>query len=167
MLGKHQVASFRKTRNLIISFVLISLVSVALIALAISKSLEFTVQNSAKITFLGVEGFGGDLNSFNGVFSIDWGQIYVGDSANATFYLRSVSNVPATLALNIDSWEPEGIEHFIFVSWNYSGTQIAPREEIPIRIDLNTADSADFVDYLITNNVTYFSFRVSISALER
>ena len=61
---------------------------------------------------------------------------------------------------------PENIEPFIHVSWNYTGTQMAPAEEIFVRIDLNTSSSADFIDYLVNNQVTSFSFGLNIKAEE-
>ena len=117
------------------------------------------------ITVEGVEAYGGDLISSDSALTVDWGRLYVGSSKNVSFYLRSVSNVPITLTLNLDEWMPENIEPFIHVSWNYTGTQMAPAEEIFVRIDLNTSSSADFIDYLVNNQVTSFSFGLNIKAL--
>jgi hypothetical protein len=156
----------RKTILLILVVAAITLISSALIAIWLSKSYNLAIPTVGTIYVTGFVAYGGDINSTHGVLSIDLGEIYVGSSKNVSFYLRSVSNVPTTLALSVDNWEPESLEPFIPVSWNYSGKQIAPNEEIPIRIDINTVASADFVDYLIANHVDSFSFSPNIQPME-
>jgi len=114
----------------------------------------------------GVEAYGGDINSTNGALTVDWGVIPVGNSSSVSFYLRSVSNIPVTLALSLDNWVPRSIEPFIFVSWNYTGNQIAPGEEISIRIDLKTTATSDFVEYLVANYVRSFNFSLNIHTVQ-
>ena len=166
MFSQKPISRFKKSRILLITFVLVVLVFSALIAIAINKSMDVMIQNSGRITLIGLDAYGGDINSANGVFSIDWGKWYLGSSKNVSFYLRSISNVPITLAFSLSGWQPEDIEPFIHVSWNYTGKQIAPNEEIPIRIDLRAVNMVGLVDYLIANYVTSFSFSLSIYAVE-
>jgi hypothetical protein len=142
------------------------LVTTALIVVAVGMSIDVTIHNYGKITLVGLDAYGGGINSGNGAFSVDWGKIYVGGSKNISFNLRSVSNVPVTLAFSISDWNPESIEPFIQISWDYSGNQISPGGEIPIRINITPSTSTDFVNYLVTNQVTSFSFSLNIHALE-
>ena len=114
----------------------------------------------------GVEAYGGDINSANGSLIVDWGVIQVGSSNSVSFYLRSVSSVPVTIALSADNWVPQSIESFMPVSWNYTGNQIAPGEEISVRIDLKTTTTSAFVDYLVSNKVTSFSFSLNIRSVQ-
>lgn len=156
----------RRTLLLIVIVAAVTLFSNALIAVWLSNSYDLTVPSLGTIYVTGVEAYGGDINTTNGAISVDLGEIQVGIPKNVSFYLRSISNVPTTLNFSINNWEPESLDRFMLISWNYSGNQIAPNEEIPIRIDLITVASADFVDYLITNNVTFFSFSLSIQAVK-
>ena len=164
MFDKKRLYASKKPRS-IVALVLACVIFSALITITVSKSLDVIIQNSGRITVIGLEAYGGDISSANGDFLVDWGTIYVGSSRSVLFYLRSVSNVPTTLIFSVDNWEPKGLEAYMHISWNYSGTQVAPGEEISVRIDLNPVYSADFVDYLITNNVNSYSFSLSIKAV--
>ena len=166
VFGQQLFSPFKKPVVSVAAVVLLILVFSTLIAVAASRSTDAIIQNSGRIVLVGLDAHGGDINPTSGGFSVDLGEIQVGRPKSISFYLRSVSNVPITLAFSLNSREPRGIESFFDVSWTYNGTQLAPKEEIPIRIDISTAASADFVDYVIANHVTYFSFSLSIYAIE-
>jgi hypothetical protein len=133
----------------------------------LSKIDNLTVPSIGTIHVTGVDAYGGDIKSANGTMSIDWGTLYLGDSKNASFYLKSISNIPIKLAFNVTNWSPEGIAPYMTLSWNYTGTQIAPQEEIPVGFTLSLSSSRDFINYLITNNVTAFNFDIHIYTLGR
>ena len=146
--------------------VAITVIFHALIASWLSKSYNLKIPSMGTIYVTGVEAYGGDINSTNGSLTVDWGVIQVGSSNSVSFYLRSVSNVPVILALNPDNWVPRGIEPFMPVSWNYTGNQIVPGEEISIRIDLKTTTTSAFVVFLGSNKVTSFSFSLNIRSVQ-
>jgi hypothetical protein len=162
----------RRTLLLVVVVVAITVVVHTLTAVWLDRFYNIYVPSVATVPGVGtihtqgIEVYGGDLETRDGAVSIDWGTLQLGDSRNRSLCLRSLRNVPTTLAFSVDSWKPESIERYVFVSWNYSGKQIAPNEETPIRIDLKTASSTDFVDYLITNHVTSFSCSLNIQAVE-
>jgi hypothetical protein len=149
-----------------IAVVAITVIFHALIASWLSKSYNLKIPSMGTIYVTGVEAYGGDINSTNGSLTVDWGVIQVGSSNSVSFYLRSVSNVPVILALSPDNWVPRSIEPFMPVSWNYTGNQIAPGEEISIRIDLKTTTTSAFVDYIVSNKVTFFSFSLNICSVQ-
>jgi hypothetical protein len=136
-----------------------------LIAVWLSKIDNLTVPSIGTIYVTGVEVYGGDIKSTSGTASIDFGTFYLTETRNASFYLRSVSNIPVKLAFNVTNWSPEGLAPYMTLAWNYTGTQIAPREEIPLTFTLSLSSSGDLVNYLITNNVTSFNFDLHIYAL--
>ncbi len=148
------------------AFVLIVLICCASIAIAMSRSADATIKNSGRITLVGLDAYGGDIASGTGTFSVNLGDISFGGLKSVSFRLRSISNAPATLSFRVDSWQPAGIAPFMHVSWSYSGSQIAPNEEIPVRIDISTVASAEFVDYLANNHVASIGFSLSIQAFE-
>ena len=122
------------------------------------------VPSVGTIYVAGAEAYGGDIKPINGVPSIDWGTIQCGDSKNVTFYLRSISNVQIRLAFAATDWNPEGLKNYVTLSWNYSGTQLAPKQEIPICFTLSTPDTRDFANYIVTNNVKLYNFTIYIYA---
>jgi hypothetical protein len=168
----------RKTILLIIVVASITIVVNALVAFMLSKpagwpivwvnqsSLNVTsntsVQNVGGIYVTGVEAYGGDITYRNGIATLDWGTFYLGNSKNASFYLRSISTSQIRLALNVTNWNPEGLKHYMTLTWDYTGTQIDPNEEIPVRLTLSLSSSTDLINYLITNKVTTFSFNINV-----
>ncbi len=151
----HFLCRSRRTLFLITIAVAIIVIFIALIAVRRAPSVK-----------AGIEAYGEGVKFTNGVISIDCGEINVGSSHEVAFNLRNVSNESFTLAFGLANWKPRSIEPFILVSGNYTGTRIAPGEEIPIAISLNVSSSADFVDYLIANQVASFRFSLSIQAVE-
>ena len=167
MVGRQLSYPFQRPIVLIIGLCLaVILVFSTLIAVALSRSMGATVQNSGRIILVGLDAHGGSIDSASGAVTVDLGEYQVGRSENISFYLRSISNVPITAAFSLDSWEPRGLESFMVVSWTYNGTEIAPMEEIPLVINIRTVASAEFVDFLIANHVTAFGFILSIYATE-
>jgi hypothetical protein len=151
---------------LIIIVVTITVALHVLIAVLLRRSLGVTVPSVGTIHLTGVEVYGGDIRLVDGVASIDWGTVQFGDSRNVSFYLRSTSNEQTRLAFNVTDWSPEEIKNYVKLSWNYSGTQLAPKQEILVIFTLSTVDTRIFADYLVSNNVTSYNFKINIHPTE-
>ncbi len=156
----------RKILLLIVIVVVITLTFSALIAVWLVKSYDLNVHNVGAIRLTGVEVYGGNITSINGIPSIDWGTIQFGETRNASFFLRSTSNVPTKLAFNVTEWSPKGIETYLTLSWNYNGTYIQPNQEIPVTLKLNASDTIDFAKYLTSNDITSYSFTLNVSPIQ-
>ena len=78
-------SSFKNQILSLSTLFLLILVLSALIAIAGSKSMDVVIQNSGRITLVGLDAYGEDLTSVNGAFSIDLGPIFVGASKNVSF----------------------------------------------------------------------------------
>jgi hypothetical protein len=165
-IGKfiHGIWQSRKTLLLIVVVAAITLTSSALIAIWLSHSYDLHLPTIGTLHLVGVEAYGGDINSTSGDIIIDLGEIQVGTPRNVSFLLRSLSNMQTTLVLSVNNWQPQGLEPFMSISWNYTGDPISSNEEIPVRIDIDTEASIEFADYLITNNVESFGFSLTIQA---
>jgi predicted membrane channel-forming protein YqfA (hemolysin III family) len=156
----------RKTVLFIIMVVLALLISNVLIAFWwIGKLQSLAVPSEGILYATDVMVYGGDIKSENGSLHIDWGTVLLGGSKSVSFYLRSLKNTPIILAFNLTDWVPEGLSPYMTLSWNYSGVQLAPSEEVFVRFNLNISASVDFVDYLVANNVDSFSFKINVYAL--
>ena len=163
MFSQQNCSSLQKPLALAFTLVLVCLISAALITIAVSTSMDAIIQNSGRITLVGLEAYGGDISSAN---SIALGEILLGSSKDVSFYLRSVSNVPTILEFSVTNWKPDGLKQFFLISWNYNGKVVAPNEELFVRITLNAVPSPEFVDYLISSQTASFSFDLSIYAVE-
>jgi hypothetical protein len=151
---------------LIIIVVTITVASHVLIAVWLKRSLGVTVPSVGTIHLAGVEVYGGDIRLVDGVASIDWGTVQFGDSRKVSFYLRSTSNVQTRLSFNVTDWNPEDIRNYVKLSWNYNGTQLATKQEILVIFTLSTLDTRVFADYLVSNNVTSYNFKINIYPTE-
>ena len=95
---------------------------------------------------------------------MDWGELSLGAYKNASFYIKSNSNVDVELNLNVTNWAPTGIEDYITISWNYNGTLLGPDDEIFVTVNLEVASSGEFITFLIENEVTAFGFDITVYA---
>ncbi|MBN1244250.1 hypothetical protein JXA31_01490 [Candidatus Bathyarchaeota archaeon] len=123
-----------------------------------------TIPTTGVIYVRGLEIYGGDITSATGNVTVDWGELTLGASKNASFHVKSTSNVDVELGLNVTNWEPLGIEEYITISWNYNGTVLSPAQEILVTVNLDVSSSEDFIDFLVENNVTAFGFDITIYA---
>ena len=98
-----------------------------------------TIPARGAIDVRGLEIYGGDIiTADSGSVYLDWGELTLGASKNASFYVLSNSNVNVTLGLNVTAWDPAGLEDYFNISWDYNGTELSsgPDRE-PIFVTLN------------------------------
>jgi len=163
----------QKTVFLVFSVFLVALIFSFLVATLLAGSdyklngnYTRTVSTTGSITVQGLEIYGGDVKydpQYETVI-VDWGELALGAYKNASFYVRSNSNVDVELNMNVTNFAPPGIEDYITISWNYNGTLLNPTQEIPITVNLEIASSIEFIDFLIENEVMTFGFDMTIYA---
>ena len=127
-----------------------------------------SISTTGTIYVRDLELYGGDIKSNSGEEYIDWGELYLGASKSASFYVRSNSNVDVELGLNVTNWMPAGIDDYIDISWDYNGTVLSSDldNQVPIfvTIDLDVSSGEDFIDFIVENKVTSFGFSMTIYA---
>ena len=124
-----------------------------------------TITTTGKLRVEGLQIYGGDITSESDKVYIDWGELTLGASKNAAFYVLSTSNVNVTLGLNVTHWMPAGMEDYITISWDYNGTVLSPKHEpLSVTVNLNVASSREFIEFLVENDVTTFSFDMTVYA---
>jgi hypothetical protein len=127
-----------------------------------------TIPARGTIDVRGLEIYGGDIiTADSGSVYLYWGELTLGASKNASFYVLSNSNVNVTLGLNVTAWDPAGLEDYFNISWDYNGTELSSgpdREPIFVTLNLKVASSKEFIDFLIDNSVTSFGFDITVYA---
>jgi hypothetical protein len=124
-----------------------------------------TIPTKGTLYVSGLDIYGGDTESESGNVYIDWGELTLGASKNASFYVRSNSNVDVELELNVANWTPAGIEDFIGISWDYNGTLLSPSSEsLLVTVSLDVSLSGEFIDFIVDNGVTSFGFDMTVFA---
>jgi hypothetical protein len=121
-----------------------------------------TVSTRGTITVQDLEIYGEDVKVEGENVFIDWGELTLGSSKNASFYVKSSSNVDVELGLNVTNWTPPGIEDYMAISWDQNGTLLAPTEELLVTVNLDVSSDGEFVDFLVENLVTAFGFDITI-----
>lgn len=163
----------RKTVFLVVAVVLLTLIFSFLLSPWLNNSVntpngdqDRTISTTGALHVEGLEIYGGDvLSEGSENVSIDWGELSLGASKNASFYVLSTSNVNVTLSLNVTDWAPAGLQDYLTISWDYNGTVLTPRHEpLPVTVTLQVPSSRDFIDFLITNSVTSFGFDITVYA---
>jgi len=104
--------------------------------------------------------------------TLDWGTIYVGTSTDRSFNLTSKSNTVTTPELSYGNWifknaenqpAPPPSVNNMTLSWSLNNdTQIEPNQKINVTFTLTVEYDPAFVDYLINNMITTFSFDITI-----
>lgn len=89
------------------------------------------------------------------VSSIDWGVLAPGESRSLTIYVRSESNVPSTLKMETDKWNPPAAADYIALTWNYNGTWLQPQTIMPVTFTLTVSP--------LISNISSFSFDIVIA----
>ena len=111
------------------------------------------IANVAMIKTVGVRVYK-DSNCTLLLTQIDWGMLEPGTTKNFSAYLRNESNVPISLSMTTQKWNPPEAEQFISVSWNQEGKTLEPNQVVSVTFTLSV--SADI------SGVTSFSFEIVI-----
>jgi hypothetical protein len=90
--------------------------------------------------------------------SIDWGLLSPGESKSVTFYLKSLSNVNASISLSNGNWAPTIASSYISLSWNREGYRMVPGEVVSAVLTLQVSSSIQ--------GVNSFSFDAIVTAAE-
>ncbi len=109
---------------------------------------------------------------------IQWGTTYIGVPINITLYLYSVSSVRTVLNLETENWmlmnsggeviigPPDSVS-FINFTWSYNGTALNPKDTISVNMTLLVENSPEAIDFIINNDVSEFTFVISITSDEQ
>ncbi len=165
------------------TILLILIVSAATLLISTAVSIWLSSFHNLRLASLGtiiVKGakvYGGDVQNYTqGKLTLDWGIVYPGVPVTRSFNISSDSNVPITLILldvtsaNITFFNSEceivaetlPIERPITLSSNFNNTTLGPNEVVYATLTLEFSSHPDFLQYLIRNNVTMFSFDIVI-----
>ena len=141
-------------RKFFISILVLSigLVAASLVAFAMMQW-SHRIRNVATLKVVGVSVYK-DVNLTILLTEIDWGVVESGETRDFSAYIKNESNVPLSLAMRTESWEPANASSFIGLAWDYSGGLIPVDGSVPVTFSLSV-DSA-------ISGITSFSFTIVI-----
>jgi len=107
-----------------------------------------------------------DRNGDNSVSFLSWGRITVNplrpeESKNITVYVRNKGSSPVVISLNASGWSPPGVERYIHLNWDYSGSALDVDESVRVTLFLSVDSEIWFESPRIQN----YNFDVTISAV--
>ena len=166
----------KKTILLVAGVAAITLSFSIIIPILLDTTTHFNFPSVGTIRTIGVKAYY-DPTFQNQTTQIQWGTTYPGSTTNATLYIKSTSNTQTTLHLQTGNWTflnstsaivsgPDNTTPYLNLTWNYNGTTISPSQAIPVTFTLSVTESQTFMQFLVDNNVTSFSFDITISATE-
>ena len=167
----------KKTILLIVGVAAITLSLSIIIPMLLSTTTHVNFLSIGTIRTIGVKAYY-DPKLQNITTQIQWGTTYSGSTTNVTLYLKSTSNTQTTLHLQAANWTflnstnaivsgPNPTTQYMNLTWNYKNTTVNPSQAIPVTLTLSVTNSPTFTQFLINNNVTNFSFDITISATEQ
>jgi hypothetical protein len=115
------------------------------------------IPNTGSVIAIGV-GVYWDSGCTNQVTSIDWGMIGVGASEDKPLFIRNEGNVPMTLSLETQNWNPANASDYIDLSWDYGSGSIDVGVAVPVTLTLSVLDTIE--------GITSFSFDIVIIGSE-
>ncbi len=116
-----------------------------------------TISSSGTVTIVSTPNIGvySDSNCSQTLSSISWGSITPGGSATQTIYLKNTGNVPLTLTMTSNSWNPSTASSYMTLSWNKQSSTL----------DVNQVTAAELTLTVNSNinGVTTFSVNIVIT----
>jgi hypothetical protein len=112
------------------------------------------IESTATVKVIGVGIYQDELCNFL-LTNISWGFLDPGDTENFTAYIKNESNVPISLIMYTENWQPQNATDFISFSWNYDGPSMPVESVIQVVFFLEISPEVE--------GITAFSFDLFIT----
>jgi len=78
-----------------------------------------------------------DINCTLPVTSIDWGFMEPGQTKGVTVFIKNEGNVPSTLNITTEAWDPTEAQEYIVFTNDYDGRTLDPMETVQVLFTLH------------------------------
>jgi hypothetical protein len=106
-------------------------------SIATYAALQWTYKITATVT---IKSVGVTVYSDPGcsvpLLTIDWGMMEPGQTKNHPAYIKNESNVPVTMTMYVDNWNPLDAKDFMALTWTYDGSQIPVDSSLAVEFTL-------------------------------
>ena len=90
--------------------------------------------------------------------SLSAGTLNPGDSFTKTVYIKNTGNVPETLTMTVNNWNPTSASSYLTLTWNRQSTILNAGQSIDATLTLTAASN--------TGNLTSFSCSITITGIQ-
>lgn len=142
------------------AIILLTVMTMAVAAVVLTSGILFgskTINNQGNVNAIGV-GVYRENECINETTTINWGYIEPGSTQNVTIYIRNEGNIPMTLNMTTDNWNPSSASTYITLSWNQEGSQVNAQSVLETVLTLSVSSSISEIDS--------FSFDITITGTE-
>jgi len=139
-----------------IGVILIAAMVLAVVVAAVS-TYTHRITSNGLIKAIGVDFFQ-DQQCTNSLIAINWGLVSPGSTHYKTAYCKNTQNVPVTMVLATEDFNPSAAEPYVEGAWNYTGQTLTPGQVIPIQFSLTIAANI--------TGIESFSFVYVVTAVE-
>jgi len=140
--------------------ILLTVMTMTVTAVVLTSGILFgnrTINNQGNVNSIGV-GVYWENTCINEVSTINWGYLEPGSSQNITIYIRNEGNIPMTLNMTTDNWNPSSASTYITLSWNSEGSQVSADSVLETILTLSVSSGISEIDS--------FSFDITITGIE-
>ena len=142
------------------AIILLTVMTMAVTAVVLTSGLLFgsqRINNQGNVNSIGV-GVYWENTCINEISTIDWDYVEPGSSKNVTVYIRNEGNIPMTLNITTDNWNPSSASTYITLNWNSEGSQVYVQSVLETVLTLSVSSSVSEIDS--------FSFDITITGTE-
>ena len=161
-----------KTALTIIVVIIYTITLTSLFASILNNNRDFRMPSFGTIYTIGYDVYDGDIIMVNGNRTLNWTTIYVGSTITRSFLLKSASNTVTKPNFAYGNWtfrdeqdqkQPSPPLDNVTVNWNLSKDRLLnPNEVVNVTLTLKIEYNEEFIQHLITYNITTFSFDMAI-----
>lgn len=99
------------------------------------------IPSTGKIKAIGLAVYK-DAGATEPLTAIDWGVLGPGDSAVASCFIKSLSNMNVNVTMRTENWNPTAAAQYISITWDYPADRaLAPGELIKVTFTLKVSSA--------------------------
>jgi hypothetical protein len=126
-------------RKIVLLAVVVGVAAASLIAYALVAS--WLIRNVGVVKAVGV-GVYWDEACTQPCSEINWGNLTLGESKTVTLFVHNEGNVPITLNMHTENWNPPTAAEHLTLTWNYSGEVLQPKQTVSLCFTLSVDSQA-------------------------
>jgi hypothetical protein len=154
-MREHKMDTQKITKITVISFALIGLFLTVTTAAILSTNQTVPLNGTITAVNLGVYS---DSACTQIATALNVGTLNPGNTATQTIYIKNTGNVPETLTMTVNNWNPTSASTSLTLTWNRQNTVLNAEESIQATLTLTAAAN--------TGSLTTFSCDVTITGTQ-
>lgn len=139
------------------TIVAIALIGVVTTVSAANMIFSTRIASTGSVKSVGV-GVYWDYSATNPVSSLDWGALEAGATKEYTVYVKNEGNVPITLSMTTENWNPTSASTHMTLQWTRENYVLTAGSRVSAKLTLSVSQNI--------NGITSFGFDVVIEGTE-